>query len=101
MRSKAEKVRAYQAEEESEESDEDSNEDELSLISRKLHQLWKHRKSKFRGLRKTRGRSESTHGYKKAYGKETTYFECKEPGHIKNDCPKLKKEGKPKKAYKA
>ena len=91
LRSKAEKARAYQAEEESEESDKDSDKDELSLISRKLHQLWKHRKSKFRGLRKTRGRSESTHGYKKAYGKETTFFECKEPGHIKNDYPKLKK----------
>ena len=101
LRSKTEKARTYLAEEESEESDEDSDEDELSLISRKLHQLWKHGKSKFRGLRKIRGITESTHCYKKAYGKETTCFECKEPGHIKSECPKLKKESKPKKAYKA
>ena len=55
LKSKTEKARAYQAEEESEESEEDSDEDELSLISRKINQLWKHRKSKFRGSRKNKG----------------------------------------------
>ena len=49
----------------------------------------------------TYGRSESTFGQKKASKKEVTCFECKEFRHYKNECPKLKRDKKPKKAYKA
>ena len=46
------------------------------------------------------GRGESTFGEKNASRKKVTCYECNEPGHYKNDCPKLKKDKKPKKAYK-
>lgn len=86
------------------ETDEDfeevyEEEDELSLLSRRINQLWKKKKRKFRGKRRTSGHSESTYGSKKVgVGKQLTCFECKEPGHFKNECPKLKKE-RPKKKF--
>ncbi|XP_050899820.1 uncharacterized protein LOC127106581 [Lathyrus oleraceus] len=36
------------------------------------------------------------HHKKQASGKEVICLECKEPGHYKNDCPKLKKDRRPK-----
>ena len=43
----------------------------------------------------------ATSGQKKAAGNEVTCYECKEPGHYRNGCPKLKKDKKPKKVFKA
>jgi hypothetical protein len=48
-----------------------------------------------------KSRQESTSGQKKPSRKEVTSYECKEPGHYKNECPKLKRDKKPKKDYKA
>ena len=104
LKSNFEKRRAYQAKEESEGSDEDSeDDDELSLISKRVNRLQKHRKKgqgKFRGVRRTIGHFDSSLGQKKqGSGKEVICFECKEPGHYKNDCPKLKKDKRPKKNF--
>ena len=100
LKSKSGKTKDFQVEEESEGSEEDSDEDELSMISRRISQIWKHRQSKFRGSRRTNGRSESTSGQKKASGKEVTCYECKEPKHYKNECSKLRKDKKPEEVFK-
>ncbi|MGR2462358.1 zinc finger CCHC domain-containing protein, partial [Salmonella enterica] len=47
-----------------------------------------------------KGKSESSSGQKKSSIKEVTCFECKESGHYKSDCPKLKRDKKPKKHFK-
>ncbi|XP_057444117.1 uncharacterized protein LOC130736293 [Lotus japonicus] len=101
LKSRPEKAKALQAEEESEESTEYSDEDELSLVSRRLYRIWKHRQNKYKGSTKAKGRQESSTGQRKSSGKEITCFECKESGHYKNECPKLKRENKPKKNFKA
>src|ERR1044072_9482246 len=102
LKSNFKKDKALQAEEESEESDEESSdEDELSLISKRINKLWKHRQSKFRGPRRGKGRFEFASGQKKNVDKDNIIcYECKEPGHYKNECPKLKKDKKPKKLVK-
>src|SRR5580765_1771071 len=101
LKSNSKKTRALQAEEESEDYEGSSDEDELSLISRRINHLWKHRQSKFRGPRNAKGRFESTSGQKKAVDIDKVMcYECKEPGHYKNECPKLKKDKKPKKFHK-
>src|ERR1044072_7399572 len=99
LKSNFKKDKALQAEEELEESDEESSdEDELSLISKRINKLWKHRQSKFRGSRRVKGRFESASGQKKNVDKGNIIcYEFKEPGHYKNECPKLKKDKKPKK----
>ena len=79
LKSKAEKTRAYQAEEESEGSDKDSeDDDELSLISKRVNKLRKHMhngQGKFRGAIKNVGRSNSSSGQnKQGYGKEVICF---------------------------
>ena len=96
LRSSSKKDKVLQAEEESEESDEESSdEDELSLISKRLNKLWKQRQSKFRKSRRTKGRFESASGQKKNVDKDNVIcYECKEPGHYRNECPKLKKDKK-------
>ena len=103
LKSNSRKAKALQAEVESEASEESSEEDELSLISRRINHLWKHRQGRkfHKGPRNAKGRFESTSGQKKAADKEVICFECKEPGHYKNECPKLKKDRKPKKFHKA
>src|ERR1044072_9234088 len=97
LKSNSKKDKALQAEEESKESDEESSdEDELSLISKRINKLWKQRQSKFRGPRKVKGRFESASGQKiKNVDKDNIIcYECKEPGHYKNECPKLKRDKK-------
>src|ERR1044072_925742 len=46
LKSYSKKAKAIQAEEESEASEESSDEDELSLISRRINHLWKHRQGR-------------------------------------------------------
>ena len=71
VKSKALKSKGNPEKEESEESSEDD--DELSLLSR------------------IGGQYDSTSGKKKSKAdKDITCFKCKEPGHYKNECPKLK-----------
>lgn len=89
---KSEKTKALQAKEDEDYEEESEEEDELSLLSRHINQLWNKRQGKFKGSRRTGGRSESTSGIKKSRpSKDITFFECKEPGHFKNEYPKLKK----------
>src|ERR1044072_8029806 len=95
LKSNSKKTKALQAEEESDDSEESSDEDELSLISKRLNKLWKQRQSKFRKSRRTKGRFESASGQKKNVDKDNVIcYECKEPGHYRNECPKLKKDKK-------
>src|ERR1044072_3855728 len=100
LKSNSKKAKALQAEEESEASGESSDEDELSLISRRINHLWKRGQSKHRGPRNAKGRFESTSGQKKAADKDVICFECKEAEHYKNECPKLQRDRKPKKFHK-
>ena len=69
LKSTSGKTKAYQAKEESEESEKDSDDEEFSLISRRISQIWKHRQRKSRNQRRTYGRDESTFGQKNATGK--------------------------------
>src|ERR1044072_3662146 len=89
LKSNSRKAKALQAEEESEDYVKSSEEDELSLISRRINRLWKHRQGRrfHKGPRNAKGRFESTSGQKKAADKEVICFECKEPEHYKNECP--------------
>src|ERR1044072_5235131 len=102
LKSSSRKAKASQAKEESEDSEESSEEDELSLILRRINRLWKHRQGRrfSNGPRNAKGRFESTSGHKKAADREVICFECNEHGHYKNECLKLKKDGKPKKFHK-
>src|ERR1044072_2502402 len=98
LASTSRKTKALPVEEESEASDEDSEEDELSLISRRINHLWKHRQGKkfHKGPRSSKGKFESTSSQKRLIDKTITCFECKEPGHFKSECPKLKNDRRPK-----
>lgn len=80
-----------------ESSEESSSEDELSLLFKRINQLWKHKQRKFRNYKKPNQRSESSR-HRKSSRKEVVCYECKEPGHFKSECPKLQKE-KPKKKF--
>src|ERR1044072_2320621 len=102
LKSSTRKAKALQAKEESEDSEEGSEEDELSLISRRINRLWKHRQGRSfnKGPRNAKGRFESTSGQKMFADREVICFECNEPGHYKNDCPKLRKEEKFKRVQK-
>lgn len=89
---KSEKTKVFQTEED-EESEEEEEEDVLSLLSRRVNQLWKNRQSKFRGSRTTCCCFESIFELKKSgASKDITYFEWKKSGHYKNECPKLRKD---------
>ena len=82
-------------EENSEESA--SEEDELSLLSKRINHLRKHRQKKFRNFKKSKDKPKSS-GHKKSNWRELICFECKELGHYKSDCPKIQSE-KPKKRF--
>ena len=69
------------------------------MLSRRVNRLWKNRGNSFRSKRPAGGRSESSSEYKKRPQKEVTCFECKEPGHYKNECPKLNKDAPKKKFF--
>src|ERR1044072_2311411 len=99
LKSSSRKAKALQAEEESEDYEESSEEDELSLISRRINRLWRQRQGRSfqKGPRIAKGRFKSSSGQRKASDREVICFECKEPGHFKIDCPMLKKERKTKK----
>src|ERR1044072_6472190 len=102
LKSNSRKSKVRQDKEESEDSEESSEEDELSLISRRINHLWKHRYGRRSqgGRRNAKGRFESTSGQDEAADKEATCFECKKPGHYRNECPKLKKDKKSEKLHK-
>ncbi|XP_058751791.1 uncharacterized protein LOC131624887 [Vicia villosa] len=89
------KTNAFQEDEESSRGS-SSEEDKLSLISRRVQQLWKHIQRNPRNHRRSNDYSKSPSGYRKSRNKEIICYECNEPGHYKSDCPKLQKE-KPKK----
>src|ERR1044072_1343583 len=103
LKSSSRKAKALQAEEESEDSEGMSEEEELSLISRRINLLWRQRQGRSfpKGPRNTKSRFESTSGQKEIVEKdEVICYECKEPGHYKTECPKLKKSKKIKDPHK-
>jgi hypothetical protein len=101
LKSNSKRSKAHYVKEESEDSEENSEEDELSLISRKVSRLLKRRQSSPKGPRNTKSRFESTSGQKEIVEKdEVICYECKEPGHYKTECPKLKKSKKIKDPHK-
>jgi hypothetical protein len=75
---------------------EDVGDDEVSLLSQRINQLWKHRQRRLRTFNKGGGHSESTSNtMKRKTDREVICFECQEPYHFRSECPKLNKE-KPK-----
>ena len=101
-RRKSDRTKALQAEtadtDDSEPEDSD-DEEELSLLTRRVKQLWKRRNNNnFRRSRPRRDRAESTSKGKP--NKDITCFECKETGHYRNECPKLKKDNPRKESFK-
>src|ERR1044072_6483537 len=102
LKSSSKKGKALQAEEKLDGSEESSEEDELSLISRRINHLWKHRQDRRsqRGPRNDQGRFKSISGQKEVFSDNVTCFECKKPGHYRNECPSLKKDEKSKRIYK-
>src|SRR4051812_8072117 len=94
-------INAFQAREEDPEESESEEEDELSMISRRVNQLWKSKQRKFRGFRSSkrfeRGESSDERRFDK---KKVMCYECNEPGHYKNECPNLQKENPKKKFHK-
>src|SRR3954466_11881640 len=92
---------AFQAREEDPEESESEEEDELSMISRRVNQLWKSKQRKFRGFRSSKRfeRGESS-GDRRSDKKKAVCYECNEPGNYKNECPKLQKENPKKKFHK-
>src|SRR4051812_24753750 len=71
------------------------------MISRRVNQLWKSKQRKFRGFRSSKRfeRRESSGG-RRSDKKKVVCYECNEPGHFKNECPKLQKENPKKKFHK-
>src|SRR4051812_10294165 len=71
------------------------------MISRRVNQLWKSKQRKFRGFRSSKKfeRGESS-GDRRSDKKKAVCYECNEPGHYKNECPKLQKENPKKKFHK-
>src|ERR1044072_1078268 len=102
LKSNLRKAKALQAKEESEDFGGNSEEDELSLISRRINHLWKHRQDRRpqEGPINDKGRMDPTTGQRKAADNKVTCFECKKPGHYRNECPELQKDRKPKKLHK-
>src|SRR3954468_17601623 len=92
---------AFQAREEDPEESESEEEDELSMISRRVNQLWKSKQRMFRGFRSSKRfeRGESS-GDRRSDKKKAVCYECNEPGHYKNECPKLQKENPKNKFHK-
>src|ERR1044072_6054850 len=102
LKSNLRKAKAPQAEKESEDSGENSEEDELSLISRRINHLWKLRQRRRPQERpiNSKGRMDSVTGQKKAADNDVTCFECKKSWHYRNECPELQKGRKPKELHK-
>src|SRR4051812_6480949 len=71
------------------------------MISRRVNQLWKSKQRNFRNFRSSKKpkRGESSGG-RRSDKKKVICYECNEPGHIKNECPKLQKENPKKKFHK-
>src|SRR3954469_21361829 len=69
------------------------------MISRRVNRLWKRKQRKFKGFRSSKRfeRGESS-GDRRSDKKKAVCYECNEPGHFKNECPKLQKEN-PKKMF--
>src|SRR3954470_2530084 len=69
------------------------------MISRRVNQLWKSKQRKFKNFRSSKRpeRGESSR-HIRSDKKKVTCYECKEPGHYKNVCPKLQRE-KPNKKF--
>src|SRR3954469_11527057 len=71
------------------------------MISRRVNQLWKSKQRKFKSFRSSKKpeRGESFGG-RRSDKKKVICYECNEPGHFKNECPKLQKENPKKKFHK-
>ncbi|XP_058762055.1 uncharacterized protein LOC131635456 [Vicia villosa] len=87
---------AFQVREESSEDSTSQEEDELSLLSRRINRMWKHRQKNFRNYKRSEDKAESSR-HKKSNKRSVICYEYKEPGHYKNDCPKLLKDRSKKK----
>src|ERR1044072_6280902 len=102
LKSISKKGNAFQAEEKSEGSEEISEEEELSLISRRINHLWKHRqdRSSKREPRNDKYKFKSISSQRQVVSDKVMCFECKKPGHYRNECPSLHQDEKSIRYYK-
>ena len=70
-------------EEEEDSSDDEDDSDEIAHLARKISRAWIKRKKKNLVPKKDKKG--------KAKQDEIICFECKEPGHVRSECPRLKK----------
>src|SRR4051812_12552698 len=80
----------FQAKEERSDDSESEEEDELSLLSRRVNQIYKNKQRRFKSFKKPK-KGESS-GHVRSGKKSIVCYECKKPGHFKNECPKVRKE---------
>ena len=76
-------------EEEEEHSNDDDDDDEIADLAKRISKAWIRRKKKKRFVPKNDKKG-------KAKQSEIICFKCKEPGHTRSKCPKLKKSSKKK-----
>ena len=82
-----------ESESSSNEAFDESTNDEVALMSRKFKQMLKKKGRSNRLFRKDRRSSRRYNN--KEDSKEIICFECKKPGHMRAECPKLKKKSLP------
>src|SRR4051812_56400 len=71
------------------------------MISRRVNHLWKSKQRKFKSFRGSKKFEQGdTSGGRRSDKKKVVCYECNEPGHFKNECPKLQKENPKKKFHK-
>src|SRR4051812_9755115 len=71
------------------------------MISRRVNQLWKSKQRKFKNFRSSKKPERGEYfGGRRSDKKKIICYECNEPGHFKNECPKLQKENPKKKFHK-
>ena len=85
-------MKAVEEEEKEEDPSNDDEKNEIAHLAERISKAWIRRKKK-KGFVPKNGKK------RKAKQSEIICFKCKEPGHLRSECPKLKKSSK-KKAFK-
>ena len=90
MKASKESDEEEEEEEEEEHSNDDANDDdEIAYLAKRISKAWIRRKKKKRFVPKKDKKG-------KAKQSEIICFKCKDPGHMRSKCPKLKKSSKKK-----
>ena len=89
MKAVEESKEEEEEEDSSNDDDDDDEKDEIAHLVERISKAWIKRKKK-KGFVPKKGKKG------KAKQSEVICFECKEPGHVRSECPRLKKTSKKK-----